>query len=376
MFAPARPDPITEVLQRTSECDIEELEEGQGLILPDTGPGPMDYDGFPLQPFDCTTRVKLVVDVVRGFNPVAAYGADFDKPGIMTAMRDRQFQDLPPILLPLDVAPDCPEIKMSVNIRPCPKEAPGDPQTYDIMKIFTTTHGRKMNSATARGLCRGSPMKMKYLVPQMQKAKIAFYYLFDMLGGLTYTWVKILDPLHDDTDEAIDKGYDFIEAHAPRNTSGTALMRFIDKNIHKETSPIYGWTEIKVEKAVKSLRDGGVLAKVRKCYGLTLLSILPGFLQYCLSPLLPTLRVHSIVFLGENNVGKTPLAIILAFMLARYWITKDEVEVDPEVRMAPDLDFFRGDPGTKYSPFIFDDGDMSEVEDSSRAIPRVFQKYS
>ena len=27
-----------------------------------------------------------------------------------------------------------------------------------------------------------------------------------------------------------------------------------------------------------------------------------------------------------------------------------------------DLDFFRGDPGTKYTPFFFDDGDASELE--------------
>ena len=68
------------------------------------------------------------------------------------------------------------------------------------------------------------------------------------------------------------------------------------------------------------------------------------------------------ICLEENGIGKTPVAVILAFMLARYWISQDEAEVDTEVRLVPDLDFLRGDPGTKHTPFIFDDGDMSEIE--------------
>jgi hypothetical protein len=87
-----------------------------------------------------------------------------------------------------------------------------------------------------------------------------------------------------------------------------------------------------------------------------------GFLDKVLGPLLPSLRKTSLVLLGKNMIGKSPLLLTVCFAFARHWIHKDLVERDPEVRVAPDLDFFRSDPGTKYSPSIFDDGDVGELE--------------
>lgn len=68
------------------------------------------------------------------------------------------------------------------------------------------------------------------------------------------------------------------------------------------------------------------------------------------------------LLLGEANVGKSPVAVVLSLMMARYWVARDNSAEEPRVRVTSDLDFFRGDPGTKYQPFVDDDGDMSSLE--------------
>ena len=89
------------------------------------------------------------------------------------------------------------------------------------------------------------------------------------------------------------------------------------------------------------------------------------FLRHAILPVLRSLRDHSLVFLGEPNQGKTPTAVIVAWMFSRYYINHYAYDVDARVRTAPDLDFFRGDPGTIYQPCILYDGDLN-VQDVKR----------
>ena len=135
----------------------------------------------------------------------------------------------------------------------------------------------------------------------------------------------------------------------------------MEKSLRKSRCPIHNWSRKVIDRAIAHLRTEGNLSMRRKHYPLTLRSVHPELLRYIIAPIIPSFRRHSLVLLGEGNVGKTPLAIILAFALARYWVSVDGADVDPEVSVAPDMDFFRGDPGTKYRPFIYDDGDAFEL---------------
>ena len=47
-----------------------------------------------------------------------------------------------------------------------------------------------------------------------------------------------------------------------------------------------------------------------------------------------------------------------AMALSRYHIRQDGALREPSFRSAPDLDFFRGEEGSKYRPDVFDDGDL------------------
>jgi hypothetical protein len=66
--------------------------------------------------------------------------------------------------------------------------------------------------------------------------------------------------------------------------------------------------------------------------------------------------------LGEANAGKTPAAVIIAMMFSRYYVGKFGLNRDASYRVAPDIDFFRGNPGTVGQPYIFDDGDIDKAE--------------
>ena len=250
---------------------------------------------------------------------------------------------------------------MSLIVRPTLDEA-GVILHHDIVKLFEFEE--PLSVADARGLCYGTPKQTKYICPRKQESKIVFCYLLEQMGGFSLLWHTFHQVEEDEEDQKIDAGFDFIESKASEIQAGPAMIRWIAKwtNKKKTNSPICGWEPGLVEKTLKSVKDGGVLAKVRDYLPLTMRSLNPVFLIYILGPLLCTLRKKSIVFLGENKIGKSPTAIVVAFALARFFVTLHGVVFEPRIRVAPDMDFFRGEPGTPYTPFIYDDGDMSEIE--------------
>ena len=128
-------------------------------------------------------------------------------------------------------------------------------------------------------------------------------------------------------------------------------MRWIHRHIQKEGSPIHGWNEKLVQRALDCLANDGCLAKLPDRYDLTIQAIQPEILTI-LEDLLPHLRGHSLWLLGESGVGKTPLARILSMMFSRYH------GGNGQFRSAPEFDFFRGIFFDKATPAIFDDGEI------------------
>ena len=64
------------------------------------------------------------------------------------------------------------------------------------------------------------------------------------------------------------------------------------------------------------------------------------------------------MLLGEPNIGKTPIAVILVMAFSRHYV-RLLGRGAPCYRTASDLDFFRGEPGRVDRPDIFDDGDQN-----------------
>ena len=65
---------------------------------------------------------------------------------------------------------------------------------------------------------------------------------------------------------------------------------------------------------------------------------------------------------GESEIGKSPVAYVLAMLCARHQIRVGElVGVSPSFRSTPDLDFLRGEEGRRDRPDVFDGGDFNSM---------------
>jgi hypothetical protein len=88
--------------------------------------------------------------------------------------------------------------------------------------------------------------------------------------------------------------------------------------------------------------------------------------------LIPLLITTTLLCIGEPKYGKTQLMTILAFAIARYHAAiqlKAGAVVQATVRIATEIDFFRGEVGLKWVPCLFDDGDMKDQR------PRVLKAF-
>jgi hypothetical protein len=86
---------------------------------------------------------------------------------------------------------------------------------------------------------------------------------------------------------------------------------------------------------------------------------LTGQARRIMRVVLPLLLTTSVLFVGKAGVAKTPLGMIVCFMMARFHGATME-DVVAAVRIASEIDFFRGEEGCKWIPCFFDDGDLWE----------------
>ena len=66
-----------------------------GWLNPSTTLGRMDFDHMPLVPFDCTSEVRTIIDVVRNYDPAAAGDVTFTSDYIVETIKMQAFANLP-----------------------------------------------------------------------------------------------------------------------------------------------------------------------------------------------------------------------------------------------------------------------------------------
>ncbi|CAE7545175.1 unnamed protein product [Symbiodinium pilosum] len=131
---------------------------------------------------------------------------------------------------------------------------------------------------------------------------------------------------------------------------------WIHRHINKDGSPIKGWSEKLVQRALDSLAHDGCLASLTDRYDLTMQDFEPLFMDNVMQPIIPYLLDHSLWLLGEPGKGKTPLARSLAMMFSRH---HGGHSGNACFRTASDFEFFRGMYFSKAIPALYDDGDIS-----------------
>ena len=337
------------------DADIDRvIEIVKPLRLQDPQPGPMVMNGpaglvpmhlLPLVDFGYVTSVKSIYEThanVPGIDVNASY----------VLCRQGQFDRLHPTLRPR-LIPNIPQIKMQLCV--CPQ--PGG--LVNIVKHFFWDD--RMPVATAMQLIHHDAKTLKVLNANPKVNAKAFQWLFEQMGGLRVLW-KIILPTEQEAAEmqAIDAGLDLIEEKAKTLNGGMAQLRWIMKEQRNPRSPIFEWKQSDIERAFRTVAEQGSLAKVRVELPTTLSSFDRMFVRHAVVPIIKTFSKHGLCMLGEPNQGKTPVALTLAFMFARFMIRKYDLDMDATVRSAPDLDFFRGQPGSLGQPFVLDDSDLNE----------------
>ena len=310
--------------------------------------GNVAMDTLPLREFRTGNRIRTICDVIE--NP-----PNVNLQEVARLLREKKYEDLPSILQPR-VMPAC-VVKVQFVI------VPDDTDTI-AKQIFKHYTFDQMPGDVAAEMCHGRPHILRYLTANPITTNEVLQWMLDRMGGLRLLWWRNNAPVEEDDEaRALDAGYDFIEASDVMDMSPFLQQRWVNKNITVlPDSPIYKWKQIVVEKAIKALLQQGSLAKVRKDYVLTLMSLDPHFLRYGIGPVIRTSKNHGLLLLGAANAGKTVVGIVVSLMFSRYYVHKFSIEKDASMRTAPDLDFFRGNPGNMSTPFVFDDSDINMVE--------------
>ena len=86
-----------------------------------------------------------------------------------------------------------------------------------------------------------------------------------------------------------DAGWDFIIANGERGRSNLKQLLWIHRHIKRDGSPINGWNEKLVQRALDSLANDGALAALISRYDLTIAALHPDLLSM-LERILPHLR--------------------------------------------------------------------------------------
>ena len=275
--------------------------------------------------------------------------AALDIDNIKAIIRDKAFDELPEVLT-LKLRPAFTYVSQFFIL----------PQTngnWCVVKHYYIKVD-KVKGAYIGKLIRGQGYEIAWAAVNKQQARRGFQWMLEHLGGhqfrhfsLSAEKARVGKARAPQGEDEQDAGWDFIINNGERDKENLRQMRWIHRHIQKEGSPIHGWNEKLVQRALDCLANDGCLAKLSDRYDLTIQAVQLQVLTI-LEELVPYLRSHSLWLLGESGVGKTPLARILCMMFSRYHGGRGYF------RSAPEFDFFRGIFFDKTTPCIFDDGEI------------------
>ena len=159
------------------------------------------------------------------------------------------------------------------------------------------------------------------------------------------------------SEEAVDKGFAFIEAEAARLGSEWERIQWMTKTLHtNEESPIHQWPQGFVERCLRALQADGVLALPIEDFDFTLADVEFAALDFVVIHMIKSLRTHANGIVGGACSGTAPLAKIATFCASRYWKRQLRLDTSPSFREASEFVFFRGQAGRKDRPDIHDEG--------------------
>lgn len=312
------------------------------------------FADLPLRsvPENATSKLKHVFDVVDIPDDLAV-----DRDLLVNKLQEKDYAGLPEPFAPKAMS----DKLLNLQIIHLDRAADGEPNR--LVKVLTFDD--RLMVPFIKPLCHGELMLLDYGNRFKQGMAIFYHVLESVHGwGIMNYQLQLVSKSSSATKTAqsLQQGFDFIRQQGPRSNCNNRQTEWTEIEIHRDESPIFGWSSGLVEKSLKGYASANVFAEPVTNYFLTLHDLRPWFLHDVLIPLLPHLQDKSLVFMGLAETGKTPAAQAIAMAMSEYWILRDGMDdVNPSFRIAASLDQFRGDPGLKHRPDILDDADVSAI---------------
>jgi hypothetical protein len=300
---------------------------------------------LPLREIVGGTTLKYMIDIVCHFE------GPIDKAAIEVCMKKGIYKMLP---VPYKSKT---EILVPYTLQIAARPEPDGKHT--IVKHYTFS--QKVNVQLLKAAAVGVAYAIEFGKNFRCGAK-GFQYMFESLGGyqVRYFALKHDGPKRIKSSGELQAGFDFIRLRGPRSMHNNLMTEWTEIHINTEGTPIYGWNAGLVEKSLRNYAASNALAEPVLFYPLTLKDVSGWFLDDVLAPIVPHLLDHTVLFLGEPGRGKTVIAEILAQAFSLYHILQDGVDEEMSYKITSDLDFLRGEPGSKYRPAVLDDIDLQK----------------
>ena len=143
------------------------------------------------------------------------------------------------------------------------------------------------------------------------------------------------------------------------------IGRWIKKQLNQPTlATLFSWNKGEIRDGIDRIKRSGEQASSSTEYPLCLADV-PDWLLLVFRAIIPALMSASLVMIGENSVGKTSLAMILAFAFSRWHIRCQKLSCLPSVRVTQDIDFLKAKAGSPEEPVVYDDGDVWALRPTS-----------
>ena len=311
-------------------------------------------------------KVEQFADVIQNFPVAGTFKIDtqFLDTTLYPLCAQAKYCDLPE---PFNLKSE-PKVPYSLQIVIVPSYLPPDTeQSYvDIFK-HVYLHKNKVLSTDCISYCHGSPVRFDW-GNQSRLALSALNYMLDRTGGKQirlWTLAPKYEKKQTMDQTARESGYRFIRDQGPRSNNRNQFMEWTDEQVHLPGGPLEGWQEGKVKEALHNYYRGRQDAKTIEYWPLTLKSFVAWFLDDVIVKMLPTMRQHSITWIGRTRVGKSLGSKTILFAQSKFEITQaDRQDLVPSIVTAKHLDFFKAEPITKFKPGVFDDGMLQRMDAS------------
>lgn len=231
-----------------------------------------------------------------------------------------------------------------------------------ILKHVSFKSPVKMKFNAFQELAYGTPRRLVFVHPKIGTK--VWQYVFEDFGGKQFRQFYLSpeakarsteNSFYEKSDEDINAGFDFIMKDAPKSTQGLKQLRWQTMSM-RNGMPLHGWPIGLVEKSLRCLAAEGALVKkefennVILCedhFNLRVVEIMQELMN----------SNDSLVLIGEPNVGKTPLGRAYLMAMCRRNARVNGLDpADCSIRVTPEIDFLRGEPGDILMGDFVDDG--------------------